>query len=273
MTEIVNLPFYLICIIWCLLNTPGKQAKSSSSILYHSVLSVPTPQNSRNQRLPVCASLHVADVHGDGDAAEVADATELLLCAVWVVHGHEPHDLVQLIHCLQHHTACHYCTLGFLHTQPVTTAPLASYPHSLSLLHPWLLTHTACHYCTLGFLPTQPVTTAPLASYTHSLSLLHPWLLTHTACHYCTLGFLPTQPVTTAPLLLTHTACHYCTLGFLHTQPVTTAPLASYHTACHYCTLGYIQSWMGQARLHPILTGAGKATPNSDWGRQGYTQF
>ena len=101
MTEIVNLLFYLICIIWCLLNTLRKQAKSSSSIFYHSVLSVPTPQNSRNQRLPVCASLHVADVHGDGDAAEVADATELLLCAVWVAHGHEPHDLVQLIHCLQ----------------------------------------------------------------------------------------------------------------------------------------------------------------------------
>ena len=47
------------------------------------------------------ASLHVADVHGDGDAAEVADAAQLLLRAVRVAHGHEAHDLVQLVHRLQ----------------------------------------------------------------------------------------------------------------------------------------------------------------------------
>ena len=186
MTEIVNLLFYLICIIWCLLNTLRKQAKSSSSIFYHSVLSVPTPQNSRNQRLPVCASLHVADVHGDGDAAEVADATELLLCAVWVAHGHEPHDLVQLIHCLQWpHTACQYCTLQSTNTN--------------GLLH----RHSQIH---------------------------HRWTL----------------------------------LAWIH--PILDgAGKATPNSG--WGRQGYTQFWLGQARLHPILAGTGKATPDSGTGK------
>ena len=213
----------MIFIGQCLHNTRSKQAKPPSSIFYHSVLSVPTPQNSRNQRLPVGAGLHVADVHGDGDAAEVADATELLLCAVWVAHGHEPHDLVQLIHCLQWpHTACQYCTLQSTNTNGLL------HRHS-QIHHRWTLL-ARIHPILDGAGKAIPNSDRDRQGYTQF------WL-----------GQARLYPILTG----TGKAIPKSDLD----------------------RQGYTQFWQRQARLYLILTGTGKATPNSDLDRQGYTQF